>query len=218
MKATMDPNTTRYANASTDDVCTPVSRTDSPRAKPSAARAMAPPSISTTVVTSGSAGSDTRLAVHDPSAHSTLLAMTRSTAPSRTPSGRAPGSSSTARPTKPSRTPTTVIGVGQSRPLARSTTTHSGTPATSSAASPDGRWACSASVTPPLPPHSSSPPIATALTSCRGVDRKTATPRRSSRNTVTSTAATRKRALAVSSPGRLSTTYRIARYVEPHTT
>ena len=75
---------------------------------------------------------------------------------------------------------------------------------------------CSATVTTALAPGSSSP-TSGAPRSCARVGRTAATPRRSARTPISTAPASPKRAPAPSSGGTVSTTTRIARYVEPQT-
>ena len=104
---------------------------------------------------------------------------------------------------------------GRSPTSARSSTTHSGTDAMSSAARLEGT-SRSATVTRPLPPPARSGPTTAAHASCLPVTR--AGPRRTRSTIRSSTPATAKRSPAPSSGGTVRTMSRIARYVEPQMT
>jgi hypothetical protein len=112
---------------------------------------------------------------------------------------------------KPRTTPPTVRRVGRSPVPARTSTTHSGIDATSSAARLDGRPRSCASVTRPLPPSSSSRPVPAAPASSRPVARKAERPRRTATQAASSRAAAPKRAPADSSAGSVSIAYRMPR-------
>ena len=100
---------------------------------------------------------------------------------------------------------------------ARSSTTHSGIAAMMSAASPDGT-SCSATITSPLPPATSSAPTTAQESSCRRSSRAPRTPRRIATAIHMIAPASPKRTPLVSSGGIVSTVTRIARYVDPQTT
>ncbi|GAA0375606.1 hypothetical protein Acor_81000 [Acrocarpospora corrugata] len=92
-----------------------------------------------------------------------------------------PSSDRTATPPNPTRTPVRVSMGGLSRNTTRSTISHSGVEATSSAARPVPMY-CSATATMPLPPVSRSTPTRAAPPNSRQVMRRARPPRRSSRN------------------------------------
>ena len=122
--------------------------------------------------------------------------------------GRLPGSRSSPRPQKPTATPASVPRCTRSRPMVeRMSTSHSGTEAMSSAASPAGT-SRSATVTRPLPPAGSSRPTSPAAARLRGATR-TRCPR-AARNASMATPAIAKRAPAPSSGGTSSTITRMA--------
>ncbi|GAA0934090.1 hypothetical protein GCM10009560_40890 [Nonomuraea longicatena] len=111
-----------------------------------------------------------------------------------------PVSDSPAIPARPTSTPATVSGLGRSRRANLNTTSHSGTEATSSAASPVEMY-CWATASRPLPVLSSRTPMAAAPTSSRRVIRSAEGPERMSRKAPSSVAAVMKRMAPLSMGG-----------------
>ena len=128
-----------------------------------------------------------------------------------------PGTKISATPAKPSSTPPAVASAGRSPSTVRMSTIHNGTHAISSAARPESTR-CSATLTRPLPPTSSSTPDTEAVTSCARVARSADQPRSATTAPSRIRPAAVNRSPAESSGGTVSTAYRIARYVEPQTT
>ena len=93
---------------------------------------------------------------------------------------------------------------------------HSGSMATSRAATPDA-IRCSAQTTPPLPPTSRAAPTIAAARHCAGPSGSSARPPRHVETAKSTAPATRKRVAAMRNGGNVSMAMRIARYVEPQT-
>ncbi len=157
----------------------------------------------------GLAGSGSLAEENEPSDHRTEAASTSSTPDSRT-APLNPGPVSTASPASPTSTPPRVLRGGRSPVLARNTTTHIGTAATSSAARPEGTEV-SARATRPFPPRTSIRPTRTAEPSCARVARSAAGPYRHATTAASSRPAAMKRAPAESRGGMVSTTMRMPR-------
>jgi hypothetical protein len=214
--ASSEPNVTRYSNATQERPLTAARSRwpNSPVSPPATRHAVPPAAISQTEATKGSRGSrprsDSRPDSTEPVAQLRLATRMISTPAEAAPPVDEPGSARTTSPAKPTRTPATVAAGARSPRPNLSTTTHSGTEATSSAARPEGT-VCSPRTTPPLPPSSSSVPTAAAPASCRRFTRSAPRPRRSRSTTPSTAAATTNRAPAESRPGMVSTVTRIAR-------
>ena len=121
-------------------------------------------------------------------------------------SGRSPGSSSTATPTKPSATHSGVARPTRSPNARRKSTTHSGTEAMTSAARPDGTPWSSPTDTSPLPPSSSATPTNEQPSSSARVTRSADHPRRTTSHVAKSRPARKNRAPPESRAGIVSTT------------
>lgn len=172
--------------------------------------AAAPPaSIWYALPVNGLPGSDSFDAEKEPSDQSTDATSTSSTPESCT-APPMPGRVSTASPAKPSSTPPRVRSGGRSPVAVRSTTSHIGTAAMSSAARPDGT-SVSASTTRPLPPRISSRPTMTAEPTWARVARSAAGPYRQATRPSSSRPAAMKRAPAERNGGMVRTTTRMAR-------
>jgi hypothetical protein len=110
-----------------------------------------------------------------------------------------------------------VSALGRSRTANLNTTSHSGTEATRSAASPVEMY-CSATASIPLPRVRSSTPTRAAPRNCLRDILKTVGPDRTSRKPASRAAAVMNRRAPLSMGGIDSIAMPIPRYVEPHTT
>jgi hypothetical protein len=181
VKATSDPNTTRYASASQDEPETAPKENpaSSPRAAAATSSTEPPAAISTVVSSSGSAGTGRSVTSSEPTDQDSAASTHRAAYAGSVPP-EPPGRKISATPPRPTSTPRAVAGAGRSRSSARSTTIHNGVHAISSATSPESTR-CSATLTRPFPPASSSMPDTAAVATWVRVARSADRPRRAAR-------------------------------------
>src|SRR5262245_33458047 len=165
-KPTSEPNTKRYAVATTDFVETALgsNRASSPDANPTIASRVPPVRSVAAVAITGEDGRREPREKSEPPAHAKVPATRTRIAPTlyRPAPRKSPGPTRTASPAVPRARPerTSPLGIRRWR-TASINTTAMGSVATTSAATPDGRY-LSAQTKPPEPPTKRSPPVIAA--------------------------------------------------------